>query len=134
MSNLDIPDAKSEIPNETLNNSTNVNDDIVTLLNEKIKTISESKPSVEFIIQKKFPEELIAPLKNKGYVLNIYYYYDSLDDSHHSRVKIKNPNYSNPTTDLFEKIEKQCREFGFSANTINLNDNAVNFMDMFKKL
>ena len=33
---------------------------------------------------------------------------------------------------FFENIEKQCRDFGFNANTVNLNQNATKLFEMFK--
>ena len=131
MDNLDIPDANVQ-PSQNYNNSTNIDQGLVDLVTNKVKLISQSKPSVEFTIQEIFPYDLIEKLKSKGYVLTIYQFYDSSDDSYNSKVKIKNPNFSNPTSDLFDNIEKQCREFGFSAGTSNLNENASKLFEMFK--
>ena len=131
MDNLDIPDANVQSP-QNYNNSTNINQDLVQLVTNKVKTISQSKPSVEFTIQEIFPYDLIEQLKSKGYVLTIYQFYDSSDDSYNSKVKVKNPNFSNPSSELFDNIEKQCREFGFSSGTSNLNENASKLFEMFK--
>ena len=135
MDKLNIPDANVEVPNEAANNSTNTNVDIIELLNDKIKSISKTKPVVEFVVKKKFPDELIKTLEEKGYELSIYHCYNTDEKLHTTKVKIKNPNFSNPTTDFFEKIEKQCRDFGFNANTVNftnLNDAGINFGDILK--
>jgi len=131
MDNLDIPDANVQQP-QSYNNTTNVNQDLVNLVTDKVKCISQSKPSVEFTVHEIFPYDLIEQLKSKGYVLNIYQFYDSSDDSYNSKVKIKNPNFSNPTSDFFDNIEKQCREFGFSAGSSNINENASKLFEMFK--
>lgn len=135
MDKLNVPDANVEVPNEAANNSTNTNDDIVELLNDKMKSISKTNPVVELVINKKFPDELIQSLESKGYSLSIYYCYNTDEKSHNTKIKIKNPNFSNPTTDFFEQIEKQCRDFGFKTSTVNLgnlNNSGLNIGDILK--
>ena len=133
----DIPEAASKAPSQT-SNTTNVDQDLISMVTEKVKQISETKPFVELVIKKQFPRSLIDSLKSKGYVINIYQFFDSTDETYHSRVKIKNPNYSTPGTDFFENMEKQFRDVGFSANSVNFNDNLTNcgfkFADFFKNI
>ena len=135
MDNLNIPDANVDVPTQTANNSTNTNDDIIQTLNDKIKSISKTNPVVEFVIKKKFPDELVKTLEDKGYSLSIYHCYNTEEKLHTTKVKIKNPNFSNPATDFFEQIEKQCRDFGFNSSSVNfgnLNGSGINFSDILK--
>lgn len=133
MENFDIPSAKQAPASTTQPTNSNQDVDLMNLFKEKIKLITETNPFTDFVVHKRVPDELIKAIKDKGYVLTIYQYYDSADDTYKSRVKIRNPNFKNKTTDFIENIEKQCRDFGFSTNTVNLNENATKLFEMFNK-
>ena len=129
---MDIPDAATTStppPQESQDD----NQDLVKQVTEKVKTISQNKPFVDLVIERRFPDSIIDTLKSKGYVVNIYEFYDSSTDKRQSRIKIKNPNFENAAVNFFEEIERKCRDFGFSAETVQLSDNLTN-ADVFSKM
>lgn len=129
---MDIPDA-STANTPPPQEPTSSDQDLVNQVTEKVKTISQNKPFVELVIERRFPDSIIETLKSKGYVVNIYEFYDSSTDKRQSRVKIKNPNFENAAVNFFEEMERKCRDFGFSTETVHLNENLTN-ADFFSKM
>lgn len=129
---MDIPDAATgNTPSSQ--DAPSAEQDLINQVTEKVKTISQSKPFVELVIERRFPDSIIETLKSKGYVVNVYEFYDSSTDKRQSRVKIKNPNFENAAVNFFEEMERKCRDFGFSTETVQLNENLTN-ADVFSKM
>ena len=97
---------------------------------ENIKKLNPKTPYVSVVFEEAIDNSLVQEIEEKGYRVKYALEYDTKKDKKTTcTVRISNPCFNDPVSNMFDSFEDNIKKFSFNVNNLNNPNNPNNLND-----